>query len=255
MADLTKTAIIVSGNKGGVGKSLLAIALVSMLRQMRHPETRQALSVAVLDGDGRAPDVFRCVLRKLPASRADFRQLRPLHPHDPHDAEFEWMIKALLQGSEFVVINTPDGADDTLVHWFRETLQHTEKEGYHFKLMHVMNARGDGLELLPAMAKEFRQLVPVKNLMFDSMGEGGWEAFGAFRSQFHQVPELPRLRPWEANALIRHQVLPHEFVDDLRFPALARQRVRNWLLAIGEEFSDVIFDSEPNVKVPPLDAI
>lgn len=235
-----KTVWVVCGNKGGVGKSLLSLALISSLMNF-------AKSVAVLDGDGRSPDVFQACRRKIPARHGDFRRLRPDRHDDMLDGEYEALVQELISISTDLVINTPDGTDDVLLQWFDATLRFTESENCIFRLLYVMNNRGDGLDILDGMRKRFSYLFPILNLHFAKP-----EAFTAFnkehRQHFVETYNFPVLRAAEVTQMLDRRYLPGEFIDT-GGGLLARQRVRDWLAAMDEMFGAIIDTDAANTKL------
>ena len=236
-----KTVWMVSGNKGGVGKSLFCMALASSL--MGRHET-----FSVLDGDGRTGDVFASFARKVPARQADFRMLRPDSPNCVQDEVYEALIHQLLQTSRHLVINTPDGADTLLMKWFDMTLQHTESYNYQFKFIYLMSDRPDGLELLPDLAQRFLSLYPVRNLHF-----GPVDRFSIFNmdhaDKFHDVLDFPNLRGDEVRLLFDALTFPAEVAKDrrtkgngkvFRWPVLDRARIKQWQDAVDRMLAPVI---------------
>lgn len=226
-----KTIWVVCGNKGGVGKSLLCLALVSSLIRM----SRQ---IAVLDGDGRSPDVFNACKGKVPARAVDFRKLRPDRYDDLHDGEYEVMIQKLLSISTDLIINTPDGADDVLMQWFDATLRFTESSNCVFRMLYVMNHRGDGLDLLPSMARRFSYLFPIRNLHF-ARSQAFTDFNSKYSSMFQETFEFPVLRSMEVTKLLEKNYLPSEFVESLGGSLLSRQRVGDWLAEMDNQFSAI----------------
>lgn len=247
-----KTVWMVSGNKGGVGKSLFCLALASAL------ETRGE-RYAVLDGDGRTGDVYATFLRKCPARLADFRELRPELHNCRQDEVYETMIHQMLKTSSHLIINTPDGADSTLVKWFDMTLKHTESYGYQFKLMYLMSDRPDGLDMLPDLAARFAYFFPIRNLYF-----GRVELFTSFNNKYAQmfrsIIDFPVLRGEEIRMLFDLKTYPLEAINlkrDIKskesstfaLPALTRSRLLNWQMTVNEVISDIIDGDEvANIK-------
>lgn len=242
-----KTIWMVSGNKGGVGKSLLCKALASAL------EMRQ-LPYGVFDGDGRTGDVYSAFVRKVPARWGDFRQLRPDSHNCVNDAAYENILHQLLLGSPHLIVNTPDGADTVLMKWFDVTLRHTESNNYQFVLVYVMSDRPDGLEILPALSERFSFLYPVRNLYF-----GGTETFAVFnreyQSGFSIGFDLPVLRSQEVRMLFDGQTYPAEALfsknketGTFKVNSLSRSRILAWQQEVCEFVDDIIDNSElPNV--------
>ena len=244
-----KTVWMVSGNKGGVGKSLFCLALASAL-QMRKED------FAVLDGDKRTGDVHASFLRKFPTLDADFRNLNPASHQDLYDARYEAKITQLLKASKHLVINTPDGADHTLMKWFDVTLQHTETNNCLFKFIYLMSDRSDGLKMLPELIKRFSYFYPIRNLHF-----GPSELFGEFNREyaplFREIFEFPKLRGEELRMLFNLKTYPAEAIqlidqktNALTIPTLSRVRLTNWQLQIMDEFLDNLIDNktDPNIR-------
>ena len=228
-----KTIWLVCGNRGGVGKTLLALALISCLM----PISRK--SVAVLDGDGRSPDVFAAANRKVPARAADFRRLRPNDYDDMNDEAYEVMVNALLRISTDLVINTPDGTDDVLMRWFDTTLRFAEQRGATFKLVFIMNNRASGLDMIPEMAKRFAFMFPVRNLHF-ARPEGFTDFNSQYSNNFGQVFDFPELRSTEVAQLLNHKYLPNEFVETRGGSILSQQRVKDWLATASGTFFEIM---------------
>ncbi|CAG0992627.1 hypothetical protein RHDC4_02607 [Rhodocyclaceae bacterium] len=228
---------MVSGNKGGVGKSLFCLALASAL-------AARGEFFSVLDGDGRAGDVFASFVRKHPARHADFRELRPESHNCPQDAVYEAMVHQLLMTSQHLIINTPDGADLVLMKWFDMTLRHTESNNYQFKFMYLMSDRPDGLEMLADLAQRFLGLYPIRNRHF-----GNVDRFAAFNmaheAMFHKVLDFPVLRGDEVRLLFDAHTFPAEAMQErrdgyYRWPVLARARIREWQLEVEDMLQDVL---------------
>lgn len=245
-----KTVWMVSGNKGGVGKSLFCLALASAL------DTRGE-SYAILDGDGRTGDVFAAFLKRCPAKWADFRMLRPESPNCVQDGVYESMIRALLSTSQHLIVNTPDGADSMLMKWFDLTLGHTEKNNFLFKFMYLMSDRSDGLDLLPGLAERFSFFYPIQNRKF-----GTEDLFAVFNRDyarlFNEVVEFPILRGEEARMLFDVKTFPAEAMrlklkGKYTIPALSRARLLAWQSIVSEALSDIIDNrNNPNSKSTTL---
>lgn len=242
-----KTIWMVSGNKGGVGKSLFCLALASAL-ELEHEQ------FAVLDGDGRVGDVYATFLRKCPARLADFRELRPGAHDCIKDSDYETMIMQLLSTSDNLIVNTPDGADILMMKWFDVTLRYTETNNYQFKFMYLISDRPDGLDLLVELQKRFAFLYPIRNLHFGD--ESLFTAFNKqYESQFYKVVNFPSLRGEELRMLFDLKTYPAEVVrlksksGNFTLPSFARHRIRKWLYDFRDELLDIIENkTEPNIK-------
>lgn len=243
-----KTVWMVSGNKGGVGKSLWCLAMASAF-EMR------GLPFAVYDGDGRTGDVFGVFNRKVPARHGDFRLLRPESHLSDLDEVYQTHLHKLLAGSPHLIVNTPDGADAVLKKWFDLTLRHTETSNVNFRFVYLMSDRPDGLDMLPELAKSFMFLYPVRNLHF-----GPERVFSAFNQHFMQgfkvVQDFPPLRGEEVRMLFDLHASPAQALKLKRasgsyaIPALQRARLHAWQRRVNEMVWDMVDNEEmPNLKV------
>ncbi|MGC0153602.1 hypothetical protein ACPRNU_14155 [Chromobacterium vaccinii] len=241
---------LVSGNKGGVGKSATVIGLTSRL--IRNCGIQ---SVGIIDGDGRTPDIFRMCNRKIMARQLDFRLLKPESTLSMVEGDYERVLHGYMRAAaSHIVINTPDGADQQLLSWFDSTLRHIEPYGtsrdVSFKFLFVMSPVPDGLEFLPQIAQRFDRLFPVRNLYF-----GSEEKFTDFNSlyapAFKRVVDFPRLGAGEMEKMKRLSLLPHEYINSRdaskRIHLLNKQRVMNWDSDVDEELFDVIEGDESNL--------
>lgn len=240
-----KTVWMVSGNKGGVGKSLFCLALASAL------EAREE-HFAILDGDGRTSDVYATFLRKCPALSADFRELRPESNNCSRDAEYEGFFYQLLSASPNLIINTPDGADALLMKWFDKTLSFAETLNYQFKFMYLMSERPDGLEILPELASKFAFFYPIRNLHF---GEPGLFTFfnRNYARIFHEILDFPVLRSEELRMLFDVKTYPNEALNlkddygNYTIPTLSRSRIQTWQVTVTDALDNIIDNKiEPN---------
>lgn len=242
-----KTIWMISGNKGGVGKSLLCLALASAL-EMRGQW------YSVFDGDGRTGDVHAVFHRKCPSRWGDFRQLRPDSHNCSYDAVYEGLLHQLLRATSNLIVNTPDGADTVLMKWFDTTLRHTETHNYLFKFIYLMSDRPDGLDLLPQLAERFQFLYPVRNLHFGPPAV--FTAFKEYAEGFQVVLDLPALRSAEVRMLFDMKAYPagllqpkEQGVHGSPIPnLLARSRLRQWQARANESLGDVIDNQDmPNL--------
>jgi hypothetical protein len=240
---------MVSGNKGGVGKSLFCLALGSALEMLSH-------RYAVLDGDGRTGDVLYAFARRVPTHQGDFRELRPESHACPYDTVYAGMLVQLLRASDHLIINTPDGADSVLIKWFEKTLHHAENNNVRFKFVYLMSTRPDGLEILIDLHNQFQFFYPVRNLYF-----GDVTLFSAFNQRFSQmfreIIDFPKLRSAETAMLFDLKTYPFEAVNlrrreghSLTIPILSRSRLLRWQNKINDSIMDMIDNEEiPTIKM------
>lgn len=245
---MSKTVWMVSGNKGGVGKSVFCLSLASALEMRGEP-------FAVFDGDGRTGDVFEIFRHKCPARLGDFRNLRPESHLCNLDAEYERTLLQLLTASDHLIVNTPDGADSVLKKWFDVTLRHTEAGNINFRFVYLLSDRPDGLEILSDLAKSFLFLYPIRNLHF-----GPPKLFTAFNDRyldgFKVVMDLPRLRGEEIRMLFDLKTYPAEALrlktknKTYAIPTLARARLSAWQKGLNEMLWDMVDNTDmPNLEV------
>jgi hypothetical protein len=158
---MDKVIWLVTGNKGGVGKSVVAKSLVEWLKC-------REVSITVVDGDMRTLDVARVFETLYRTEKFNLRD------------ETGWRLfsDALCQSDieGHVVINLPDGIDDQSIQFFDECFI-TLMDGYRFqvKVLFVINTLPDGLIFFARMTESFPKVIPVKNLHFGTIG-----AFGHF---------------------------------------------------------------------------
>lgn len=242
-----KAIWLVAGNKGGVGKSLMSMLLASSL------ELRQE-SFAVIDGDGRTNDIYKTFLRKAPAVSLDFRKLQPTSPLDPLDADYESHVTQLINSSDNLIINTPDGADDILMKWFDVTLVHCKPANAVFKLIYMMSDRVEGTPIIDTMMDKFPLMYPVKNLYFGK--ESDFYHYDIeYARNFRQTLVLPKLRQDEVRFLFKNKIYPTEAIrlklDNGKFmvPALSRRRIMDWILDFFMPVESELFDNttKPNL--------
>lgn len=234
-----KTIYMISGNKGGVGKSLFCLSFASIL-DMRGDH------YAILDGDGRNGDVFYAFSRKCPARLIDLRELRPESALCSLDEEYENILHELLRASPNLIVNTPDGADPILTKWFDFTLKHTESNNYQFKMIYLMSSRPDGLNMLNDLIDRFNFLYPVKNLHFGKSSL--FSAFdNRFSDKFNTIIDFPKLRGEEVRMLFDLKTYPYEILNLKRIsqktfaaPALSRKRILLWQEEIYQSVIDII---------------
>jgi hypothetical protein len=227
---------MVSGNKGNVGKSAVAIALTQTLFNACGEH-----SVSVIDGDGRTPDVHRLSRNKLPSKALDFRRLRPDSASSMTEfSYYEVLIKRL----------------DTTLNCVEKMSGDDEVEDVQFKFLYVLNHSDDGLDYLPKLASRFQKLYPVRNLFFGPSSR--FKTFNEdFASLFNVVLDFPVLGGFEYERFKHFRLFPQDYVDskwsssepEVVTPRLlSRQRVQNWLCSAHDTFSSAIYEDSSNLK-------
>ena len=240
-SDSVKNIYMVSGNKGGVGKSLFCLFLASAL----HNAGR---NYAVFDGDGRTGDVFTAFNRRVPAYWGDFRYLRPDSLSCDLVVDYGDAIIKILKNNDDLIVNTPDGADSTLIKWFDTTLKYTEENNCRFKMAYLLSDRPDGLEVLDELILRFSFLHPVRNLHFGT--ENLFAAFNQkYAGKFNSIIDFPKLRGEEVRMLFDLKTSPFEAMaikrmpeNSFTIPALSRSRIFNWQRNIEYAIENLLDD-------------
>lgn len=130
----------VSGNKGGVGKSLVATALIDAL-------VSKKCELILVDADNHNPDVFKAHEHELQAHALDLSSA-------PGWIDLVNLIDT--NRDKYFVINTPAG-NNTAVQGFAETLNSALPElGIEILVLWVINRQKDSLEALA----DFREMMP-----------------------------------------------------------------------------------------------
>lgn len=153
---MPKNVYLVAGNKGGVGKSVVAKGLVEWVLEGDSP-------VMVVDGDKRTPDVAAAFTDRLPVAEFD------LHADSGWPLFTDYLCQTDLQGA--VVVNLPDSLNDRAIHFLEPFAKLAKGYGYRIQVLFVMNALPDGLHLYARLTSLFEHVLPVKNLFFGKPNE------------------------------------------------------------------------------------
>jgi len=140
---MSKPVYFVGGGKGGVGKSLVAIALTDYLVH------RQGEAVLVLETDTSNPDVAPC-FEQTPGVRVELANL---------DVDDGWMRFANLceqHADATVVVNTAARNHEGIHEHGPILTVALEELGREFIVLWVINTERDGLQLL----KDFLEVMP-----------------------------------------------------------------------------------------------
>jgi hypothetical protein len=164
---------LITGNKGGVGKSVIAKSLAEWLLH------KQAL-VNIVDGDQKTPDVA-----------STFHSIQTII-FDLHDDEAWQCYTDYLCQNKFghVVTNLPDSLNKRTLSFFERFSKLAQSYGYQIKIIFVINTLPDGLYLLGTLQKTFNEIIPIKNLFF-----GKSDQFSAFDDAYPQYDEKTLLFP------------------------------------------------------------
>lgn len=147
---------LVAGNKGGVGKSVVAKTLAGWIKDRPAP-------VIVIDGDGRTSDVAQAFEDSLHVSRMRL------------DEDTGWREYADFIGANrlvgHLVTNLPDGLTEKAIGFLDRFRIVAEAHGFKVKVLFVMNPLPDGLHLLSELGFLMQDVFPVKNLHFGRPGQ------------------------------------------------------------------------------------
>ncbi|MGY8527633.1 P-loop NTPase [Paracidovorax citrulli] len=226
---------LIAGNKGGVGKSVVAKALAEWLQHADLP-------VTVVDGDARTPDVAAAFDGLLPTVRFD------LHDANGWPAFSDYLCTADEDGvvvSGHVVTNLPDGISERAMLFFERFMHLVQAYGFAVKVLFVMNRLPDGLHLFGRLQQSFPDVIPVKNLAFGKVRE--FEhfdlAYGADVDE--RVVLLPAMNA-RIMGVVRESSLPFSaFLDQTTDVAsnfiYAKLVVSDWRDSAFEAFDDVLY--------------
>lgn len=220
---------LVAGNKGGAGKSVVAKSLVEWLK-------RQAVAIAIVDGDTRTPDVASVFNTSYQTKTFDLHE----------DAGWPLFSDALCQPKieGHVVTNLPDGINDRAIQFFERFATLVNGYGFQVKVLFVMNTLPDGLHLFARLANSFPEVIAVKNLHF---GAGGTfahfdEAYG--RDHGERTILFPSMNPRIMQVVRESNLSFSEFTrqtDDSEGNfTYAKIVVADWFDSMQEAFDDVL---------------
>lgn len=224
------TIHLVGGEKGGVGKSVVA-------RLVAQHFIDRALPFVALDADGSHGALLRYY--------KDF-----VRPVDLTDVESADQILALATETERrVVVDLPAQSDRLLAAWIGEAgiLDLAKESNVAVWFWHVMDDGKDSLLTLDRMLGRYGEAARyciVKNLgrgtdfsLYDaSTTRAKAEALGAV------VLELPELNPAVMQKIDRHDASFWAAVHNPSFAAgsfsrMDRQRIRVWMQAVADQFA------------------
>ncbi len=153
---MDKVVWLVAGNKGGVGKSVVAKAFVEWLQIHETP-------VLVVDGDTRTPDVH-----------LTFKNLLATEQFDLNDEAGWQQFSDFLCGTDFIghtVTNLPDGISDRALLYSQRLAQLALAYHFQIKVLFVINTLPDGLHLFDQLRGSFDTIFTIKNLYFGEASE------------------------------------------------------------------------------------
>lgn len=149
---MPKTVWLVAGNKGNVGKSVVAKAMVEW-HQNRGED------VIVVDGDIESGDVAQAFKDEV-----DMVEQFDLSTGNGWAHFTDWICSENPDAQ--IVTNLPDGVTEKTLMALERYKPTVDAFGFVSRSLFVMNTLPDGLRLLPRLLKVVRHVYPVKNLFF-----------------------------------------------------------------------------------------
>lgn len=232
--------IVIHGDKGGVGKSMVAQALADFL-------CGQGVGVAIIDADTQNPDVFRMFSGSLPSAQANIR------------SENGWMdlmdFVAANQGRT-IIMNTPAGIGeymkDDLVS-FSHFLK-SQEIPIEMEMWWVMNANHDSVNLFgkafDKYGQHFAKVRVVCNLHFSG---GNADQFvlwqeSPLRTRIEKAGGLTIYFPGLHIRVVTKVIDPVKIMpfsdavdvvlgEELGFQMSERFKLKDWLLMIADRFT------------------
>lgn len=217
---------LVCGNKGCVGKSVVAKALVEYYRDL-------GLQVTLVDGDP-----------EKDVAKAYYKHVAECETFDLTQgvgwAEFtDWICT--IDHDRPIVANLPDAVTENTLIALERYKPSVDDLGFDTRALFVVNTLPDGLPLLPRMRRSIKTIYPVKNLFFGQTTE--FSVFNKKHGRHYEVIHFPRINPKLMNE-VRAADLPFQDVMSARptgpcNSVLARLEMTQWLQNVFIAFDEV----------------
>lgn len=230
---MDKVVYLIAGNKGGVGKSAVAKSLVEWLRFRETP-------AMIVDGDKRTPDVH-----------AAFNDLVPTEQFDLNDESGWPLFSDFLCQTQFaghIVTNLPDGISERVILYFQRLEHLANNFDFEVKVLFVINTLPDGLRLFDKLSDSFKNVYPVKNLVFGVSSD-----FSHFDAAFgiryeNRIIHFPKMPP-KIMMLVRESSMPFqqfaEQTGDSRTNfTYAKLIVSDWRESMFDSFDEILLGDQ-----------
>lgn len=235
---MCKIVWLITGNKGGCGKSVMAKCLVEWLQNL-------SASITVVDGDTHTFDIASVFSEYLPTARFDL--------HDTTGWSFlsDYLCSPHRDGrlvNSHIVTNLPDRIHHQVMLFFEHFIRLIQAYDFQVKVLFVMNALPDGLHLFGRLTEIFPEVIPVKNLAFAKVKEFiHFDAAYGFQ-QKARVLLLPGMNPRIMQVVRESNLSFADFLsqtDDQESNFIyAKIAVAEWRDSMLEEFDDTLYVDE-----------
>lgn len=228
-----KTVWLVTGNKGGAGKSALAKLLIEWLKGHR-------LQVRVADGDARTPDVAQAFRSACKVWTFD------LNDEDGWPAFADWLYGTEVSNGH-VVTNLPDGISERALRFLHRFRELGIGCGWRIRVLFVMSNLPDGLPMFARLERTFPDVLPIKNLHF-----GKPSSFADFDHAFPELADQCALFPALSTPVmtaVRQSNLPYaEFAtqrgNSRTNISYHKAAVAQWQVAAWEALDDFLLGDD-----------
>lgn len=227
-----RTVWMVGGNKGGVGKSVMAKALADWLLMRDH-------RLVIADGDSTA-DVAKAYSNTVDAYPFDLTSNQGW-------ANFTDWLCAFDESAD-VVVNLPDSVTDKTITSLERYKPSVDEYGYETKAIFMMNTLPDGMDLLPRLLRAVRNVYPVKNLYFGEAAKFEYFDTKYSRHFAEQTIYFPRLYPPVMNRIraanmAYQRAIEHPAPDTPRIPIFDRLALAQWFDDVTGALDEVLEDT------------
>ncbi|WP_042688053.1 hypothetical protein [Candidatus Glomeribacter gigasporarum] len=147
---------LITGNKGGCGKSVMAKCMVEWLHNL-------STFITVVDGDTHTSDVATVFSDYLSTAQFDLHDVTGWLSFSDYLCAPNRDEKLI---SHHIVTNLPDRMSYQVMSFFERFIQLTQAYDFQVKVLFVMNALPDGLYLFGKLTTVIPEVIPVKNLAF-----------------------------------------------------------------------------------------
>jgi hypothetical protein len=224
---------LVAGNKGNVGKSVMAKAMVEWI-------LNRGERVIVADGDAETCDVAETFKGEV-----DVVERFDLSTASGWGQYADWVCS--LDPDDQIVTNLPDGVTEKTLIALERYKPTVDAFGFTTRALFVMNTLPDGLRLLPSLLKTVRHVYPVKNLYF-----GQSRDFAHFDQKYaRHFPAstifLPRLYGPVMNQIRIDGLSYAQVLDAGEKPSqsmYSKMELSNWLDRMLAALDEVLTDEE-----------